>query len=641
MAEILSQTDVVEVKRHIEDIGKTLTTKQMINPLRGDSFESLPLAIQKVIETGGFEPFETEAQLLASRPTLTKKASYALDTHKIFLWGGSAWKNTGLSVLERANQDATTKANAAEANAKAYVNSNDGATRYDSSAFYEAKYYNVNGVGTSNANSAATDLIPVKAGDKVSVFTKVSSATYAAILVYNSAGTFVRSVVPSVFSTPTETITTIEADGFVRSQWMAGGTPLSDKDGVAKVVLNEGATRFLTKDALTDGIIPLDSVTGFIPSDSLFNPSTASLTTYVNNNTGGFSSNNSFPNTIRSDYIPVSPSTEYEMSFIDITSLYAEYDSNKVFIRGGQGRLNNKFTTSLTTAFVVVNLNKDILNEYYFIKSGDEGLESFTWLNLKLQQALKDVQLSHNDSRFKDKKLLVSGDSITEVNFRATKNWHSYLRDWLGFSQVQNDAVSGSGLVKSGSGVGMNYRLADWEVNYDMPDLILLMGNMNDGTSGATGAWDWIYGAGDAHKGDFTTVVDTSNMASSLWYALRYLFETLITKYPNVPIGFIISQPRFQEATKSGAVRAGYATTCWGDNGWFAEWSDVIERVSSHYSIPTLNLYSQSNLRPWNAVNNATYFSSNASLDGDGIHPNALGHELMAQKICEFTKQFV
>lgn len=82
-------------------------------------YPTLANAVRQIMETGGFEPFATEAALLASRPTLTKKASYALDTHRIFLWESGAWENTGLSALERANQDATTKANAAQAAAQA------------------------------------------------------------------------------------------------------------------------------------------------------------------------------------------------------------------------------------------------------------------------------------------------------------------------------------------------------------------------------------------------------------------------------------------------------------------------------------------------------------------------------------------
>src|SRR5690606_12598045 len=78
-------------------------------------FKSLPLAIQEVIETGGFEPFATEAQLLASIPILKKKAAKALNTGKVWLWENGTWKDTGLSELDQAKTHATSKADAAQA----------------------------------------------------------------------------------------------------------------------------------------------------------------------------------------------------------------------------------------------------------------------------------------------------------------------------------------------------------------------------------------------------------------------------------------------------------------------------------------------------------------------------------------------
>ncbi len=60
------------------------------------------------METGGFEPFLTEAQLLASTPTISPKAAKALDT-KIWYWGKyesetvDSWHDTGLSELDQAN----------------------------------------------------------------------------------------------------------------------------------------------------------------------------------------------------------------------------------------------------------------------------------------------------------------------------------------------------------------------------------------------------------------------------------------------------------------------------------------------------------------------------------------------------------
>src|SRR5690606_20782921 len=75
------------------------------------SFKSLPLAIQEVIETGGFEPFATEAQLLASTPILKKKAAKALNTGKVWLWENGTWKDTGLSELDQAKTYADSNPN--------------------------------------------------------------------------------------------------------------------------------------------------------------------------------------------------------------------------------------------------------------------------------------------------------------------------------------------------------------------------------------------------------------------------------------------------------------------------------------------------------------------------------------------------
>ena len=86
----------------VDNLGKAVNEKGVINPRYGEAYPTLPSAIQQVIESGGFEPFATEAALKESVPTLTKKASYALDTHKIFLWENGAWTNTGLSAKDQA-----------------------------------------------------------------------------------------------------------------------------------------------------------------------------------------------------------------------------------------------------------------------------------------------------------------------------------------------------------------------------------------------------------------------------------------------------------------------------------------------------------------------------------------------------------
>lgn len=88
----------------VENLGKAVNEKGVVNPRYGDSYPTLPSAIQAVIETGGFEPFETEVGLLASTPILEKKAAKALDTKKIWLYVDGVWKDTGLSEFDQAKE---------------------------------------------------------------------------------------------------------------------------------------------------------------------------------------------------------------------------------------------------------------------------------------------------------------------------------------------------------------------------------------------------------------------------------------------------------------------------------------------------------------------------------------------------------
>lgn len=76
----------------------------------GEVYPSIANALYTVIQTGGFEPFLTQTELLASVPTLPKKAAKAMDTKKIWYWNGSSWVDTGLSELDQAKAAADANA---------------------------------------------------------------------------------------------------------------------------------------------------------------------------------------------------------------------------------------------------------------------------------------------------------------------------------------------------------------------------------------------------------------------------------------------------------------------------------------------------------------------------------------------------
>lgn len=216
-------------------------------------------------------------------------------------------------------------------------------------------------------------------------------------------------------------------------------------------------------------------------------------------------------------------------------------------------------------------------------------------------------------ARFAGKKLIVTGDSITEKNSRATANWHDYLRDWLGLGTVVNDGKSGTGLTRSyGGNNGIYSRIDSWS---DDADYILVMASLNDG-------------GGENATLPLGTIAD-NGVGVSYFAECKAVVQKLLAKYVSVPIGFITAPPR-------GAINDRGAA--YGVDGWYHPWCEALKTVCAHYSLPCLDIYHNSGLRPWIAANNASYFSCMASPQGDGTHPNAEGQEILAWKIYDFVR---
>ncbi|MFP1135720.1 sialidase family protein [Acinetobacter baumannii] len=110
-------TKIDEIMRDLESmqIGVDTALNDVLSALV--EFDSASQeALQQVIEAGLIEGFETEAELLASRPTVLKKYAKAEDTKVIWFWNkpdgapdGNYWTSTGLSELDQAKQYADTR----------------------------------------------------------------------------------------------------------------------------------------------------------------------------------------------------------------------------------------------------------------------------------------------------------------------------------------------------------------------------------------------------------------------------------------------------------------------------------------------------------------------------------------------------
>lgn len=219
--------------------------------------------------------------------------------------------------------------------------------------------------------------------------------------------------------------------------------------------------------------------------------------------------------------------------------------------------------------------------------------------------------------RFKDYKVLFIGDSITQFNFSAQYNWQRLLSTILNFSVSDNQAVGGCGIVRGGSNAW--YTKLD-TINGDY-DLVLIMGNMNDYSDSSYFTAEDLGRFGD-------------NTLDTQYGALKLFLEKVMAKFPLAKVGWITSTPRQYLAgdddNPSAVTTDGYL---WGVNSVFEGANKAILDTCNNYSIPCLDLFHESNLQAWSEEQRAEYFYN----DGNSVHPNDKGHEIMTIKILDFV----
>ena len=210
-------------------------------------------------------------------------------------------------------------------------------------------------------------------------------------------------------------------------------------------------------------------------------------------------------------------------------------------------------------------------------------------------------------SRLKGKTWVAVGDSITEFNMRATKNYHDFVSEDVGGMVVINKGLSGSGFHDRPD-------VAD-EITTDSPDLITIMWGTND-----FGLVRNNYPLGTFLSTDMETIAGR----------MKYAIEKLMNKYPLAKFAFISPPPSLTNYGSNADKNAqGYN---------LKDHVEMFERYAKHYSIPFLNLYEQSNLPVWIPAVNTYYFTAPTLSTPDGLHPNDAGQRIMADKIRPFLE---
>lgn len=191
------------------------------------------------------------------------------------------------------------------------------------------------------------------------------------------------------------------------------------------------------------------------------------------------------------------------------------------------------------------------------------------------------------------------GDSLTEENSRTSKHYYDYVKEKTDI-KVTINAVSGTGYAKGGED---NFEARC--KNIGIYDVYTIFGSFNDLSSN--------YPIGDINDYNDTTICGFINNTISNIYISNPLAVVGIVS----PTPWIYAKP----GTPSS------------DN-----YVEALKNICYNRGIPFLDLYHDSGLRPWEEKYRELVYSKD---DGNGVHPNEIGHKLIAPKFYEFLLSLV
>ena len=197
------------------------------------------------------------------------------------------------------------------------------------------------------------------------------------------------------------------------------------------------------------------------------------------------------------------------------------------------------------------------------------------------------------------KKWTAFGDSLTENNATASQKYHSIISALTGIT-VNNMGLSGSGYARP---AGSTFYERAASIPSDS-DVVTLFGSFND--SAASGV-------------QIGTPTDTGT--NTICGCINRTLETIYSIKPDMVVGLITPTPWRQFNPYDGSSQ------------WAQDYVEAIIAVARRWSVPVLDLYHESGLRPWNDTARAAEF-----YNSDGQHPNNRGHEIIAPKVLEFLK---
>lgn len=239
---------------------------------------------------------------------------------------------------------------------------------------------------------------------------------------------------------------------------------------------------------------------------------------------------------------------------------------------------------------------------------------AYLLLNQKNDNVLTSLSKATSYKIKKEKELqginwVAFGDSLTDSNtLKSEYNYVQYVANSLELN-FTNCGEGGTGYLK---GNGKEHQF--YNRTNDIPsntDILTVFGSFND-----------------LYVDNYTIGNINDTDTSTLYGAIKKFIENCWTINPDMIIGIITPTPWegwWRGHHDSNRVEKALA------------YINVLKDIAQYYSLPILDLYSCSNLRPWELYIKQKYY-----LNADGVHPNSLGHKkYIYPKVESFIKSMI
>ncbi|MDO7481530.1 hypothetical protein Q5X45_01845 [Acinetobacter baumannii] len=383
------KVDVTKIDEIITDLTRMQVDVDValarVNSALTDFDSESQAAIQEVISSGLMEGFTTEAELLATRPTVLKKYAKAEDTNNIWFWNkpdgspdGDYWTTTGLSEFAQAKnytEDRLTN-----------LGFERGINIFDKSQVEIGKYYfwKTGEKGDASQEYVAAGLYEIE-GD---VEYQVPANYTQQFAFFDSRKIYISGQVSAgdthKFKTPVNakyiglTVDVVLLDKFMlckSSEYPADYTPYIVKNDLISVEANQ----VHNLPSVIKNEVGIEIV-------NIIDPSKVLAGKYVVWSTG-FLGNN--PEFVAAGPYEIKANTEYQVSN-NYNQQFAFYDEYMVYVGGFlSADANKKFVTPADAKYIKLSIKSDMLDSVVVAESAH-----FPALFVPYSISLKDLQLT-------------------------------------------------------------------------------------------------------------------------------------------------------------------------------------------------------------------------------------------------------